>query len=66
MRENNVVSEPCFRTKKSGACKSKLASSQGLADHYRPMKSPLARFIREGTANGGWYHDFEAKTPVAA
>jgi DNA replication protein DnaC len=26
----------------------------------------LARFIREGTANGGWYHDFEAKTPVAA
>jgi hypothetical protein len=30
------------------------------------FEQALARFIREGTANGGWYHDFEAKTPVAA
>jgi hypothetical protein len=32
----------------------------------RRTRIRLARFIREGTANGGWYHDFEAKTPVAA
>jgi hypothetical protein len=43
-----------------------------LRDHdlivigYSGRDTSLTRFIREGTANGGWYHDFEAKTPVAA